>query len=301
MQFDQWLRAALISKAEEIKPTSDMWERVKVQVSIEKKKGRFMMLARNLMHYFFPWQPTWKKALAGALCGVLLVGGLTFGFSPQAQAWAKETFASIVFKVVRTADGYSVVKLGPGESMLETSGGFVFGAGKLDPAETPGKYQLKGEPGEIGVREGTSTPQYATAAEAEAKVGFPVHLPTYLPERYKLEFIAADKWETTGKGFVNVLYRVPEKASGLDLLDLMITDESGFLQGGDAVKEVKVGNKAAYWSEYPIASISAGNTEPTVKAGHMLKWIDKDIVYTLRDSSGELSMDEMLRIAASIK
>ncbi|TDA67459.1 MAG: DUF4367 domain-containing protein [Clostridia bacterium] len=31
-------------------------------------------------------------------------------------------------------------------------------------------------------------------------------------------------------------------------------------------------------------------------AGHMLKWENRDVVYTLR-SSGELPMDEMLRIA----
>ncbi len=89
------------------------------------------------------------------------------------------------------------------------------------------------------VRNGEPTPQYSTAAEAAAKVGFPVRLPTYLPEGYKLEFIDPNKGEKTGKGFVNVLYRVPGEA--LRTLDLMLTDDLGFLQGGDAVQEVKVG------------------------------------------------------------
>lgn len=78
----------------------------------------------------------------------------------------------------------------------------------------------------------------------------------------------------------------------------MITDEPGFLRGGDAVKEVKLGAKTAYVSEFPV--VEAGD-EPTVRAGHTLKWEDSGLVYTLQDVDGQLVPEEMLKIAESIK
>jgi hypothetical protein len=289
-QFEEWLQASLACKAEEIEPAADMWERINAKISVMKKERGILLSGKRLAEYLFLGQPVWKKAVAGSLCGMLLIGGLIFSVSPQARAWAAENFGFLIYKVVRAGDGYSLVKL-----QAAPEEGISFGFGKIgNIGETPAKA-----PGRIkGITEGKSTPRYATAAEAEAKVGFPVRLPKYLPAGYKLEFIAADKREKTGKGFVNVMYRVPGEA--MKTLDLMLTDEDGFLKGGDAVREVKVKEKTAYWSEYPIATVTGCDTEPTVKAGHMLKWQNNGITYTLRDS-GDLALEEMTRIAKSIK
>ncbi|MEW6173849.1 MAG: DUF4367 domain-containing protein [Bacillota bacterium] len=296
-QFEEWLQASLACKAEEIEPAADMWERVRCRISTMERGKGIMILAKKLGNYLFFWQPAWKKTMAIALCGLLLVGGSVFGISPQARAWATDTFGFIVFKVIRTGDGYSLVKLSSEQAAPEGGASFGFGkignAGEIPACEIPAKVpvRIKGTSG------GKGTPRYATAAEAKAKVGFPVHLPEYLPAGYKLEFIAADKWEKTGKGFVNVMYRVP--GEHMKTVDLMLTDEQGFLKGGDAVRKVKVKGETAYWCEYPIATVTAGDTGPKVKAGHMLKWEDKGLAYTLRDS-GDLSLEEMVRIAESI-
>jgi hypothetical protein len=135
-----------------------------------------------------------------------------------------------------------------------------------------------------------------TTAEAEASAGFHVLLPSYLPEGYQQVAISAGKWDN-GKGFVQVLYQTAGRKPDLDL---MITNEQGFLQGGDARQEVKVGDKTAYWCEYPITSINGKSSEPTVRVGHLLKWEAAGIVYTLRDR-GVITLDEMKKTAASIK
>jgi len=321
VHLEEYLRRALIKEAEKIEPGPDLVPKIKAEIFTQEGRRGAIILLTKLIDRLLPGQPGWKKAVAGALCGALLVSGLTFGVSPQARAWAKDSVISpvisIVYKVVRTEDGYSVVKLGPEETLPENEGALVGKVvskqGNLDPAELEKLRQEKGiaeygpikapadsDKFEINVKKGRLCPEFSTAAEAQAHLGFPVRLPEYLPEGYKLVSMGGDKWEKTGKGFVNIHYRVPgESRTGLNL---MITDEPGFLRGGDAAKEVKLGGKTAYLSEFPVVVGSVGDgNEPTVRAGHMLKWEDSGLVYTLQDSSGQLTLEEMLRIAESIK
>jgi len=120
------------------------------------------------------------------------------------------------------------------------------------------------------------------------------NLPTYLPEGYKLISMTGDRQEKSDRGFVSVVYGVPKEA-GKRLL-LTITNERNFLRGGNAVQEVKVRGKTAYWAEFPIMEINGASKEPAVKVGHTLKWEDKGLAYKLEDSSGALSLEEMLKI-----
>lgn len=267
------LRAALVSQATEIEPAPDMWERVKAEITATRPERGITMWGKHLGGYLFPWQPAWKKAVAAAMCGVLLAGGLTFGLSPQARAWATEKVREVVsYKVIRTDGGYTVVKEEVASKPLKVT---------KPVAAKPMNNDM-------------------TPTEAEAAAGFPVSLPAYLPDGYEQVGISAGKWDN-GKGSVQVLYRnAGQQHPGLSLISLMLTNDEGFLQGGDAVKEVEVGNETAYWSELP-GLILPGEGEPTVKVGHMLKWEDNGVVYILRDGSGDLSRNEMLRIAESIK
>ncbi len=259
MQLEQWLRAVLASKAAEIEPAPDMWERVKTGITAPGQERRIIMLG---------------KVAAVALCGLLLAGGLTFGVSPQARAWATEKIQAIAaYKIIRTDAGYAVIK----EEVASM---------RITAIE---KQEVKAA---------KPVDNNLTPMEAEAAAGFPVSLPAYLPDGYEQVGISADKWDN-GKGIVQVLYRTPDQQH--PGLNLMLTDDQRFLKGGDAIKEVKMGNKTAYWSEFPVVNVGDRNAEPAVKAGHMLKWEDNGIVYMLRDNSSELSMDEMFRIAASIK
>lgn len=110
--------------------------------------------------------------------------------------------------------------------------------------------------------------------------------------------MSGDKWEKSGKGFVNIHYRAAgEGQAGLNLM--ITTDGLNFLKGGDAVKEINLGEKTAYWSEFPIMEHVGGDSEPTVRTGHTLKWENNGLVYTLQDN-GQFSQEEMLKIAASI-
>ncbi len=278
MQLEQYLRAVLASKAAEIDPTQDIWERVKEGITTTEQKGG-LYIGQKLKSYLFFWQPAWKKAAAIALCGIFLAGGLTFGVSPRARAWATERIQAIIsYKVIRTDVGYAVVKEAVQPVVVNSPD--VAGRSKgVKPLITDAQ-----------------TVDNKTAAEAAA--GFPVALPVYLPEGYEQDGgLSADKWNN-GKGYVQVLYRKLLAGQQHLVLSLMLTNDQRFFQGGDAVKEVKAGNKTAYWCEYPVINMGA---EPTVKAGHILKWADNGVYYMLQDSSSELTLDEMLRIAASIE
>lgn len=288
VHLEEYLRRALTKEAQKIEPTPEMIQKIRTTIiderQKEREKGGIIVFGTKLFDRLFPGQPVWKKAVAGTLCGGLLVGTLTLGFSPQARAWAKESVIapviSVVYKVVRTEDGYSIVKLQKGEDH-SGNGGAMFGG--LEKVE---------------VIEAKRSPEFSTAAEAQAYVGFPVHLPAHLPAGYELVSITGDKWEN-GKGFVNAVCSVPGEV-GKRLL-LTITNERNFLRGGDAVQEVKVRGNTAYWAEFPIMEINGANKEPTVKVGHTLKWADNGLVYVLHDSTGELSLDEMLKIAESVQ
>jgi hypothetical protein len=290
MQLEQWLRAALASKASEIEPSADLWERIQEKI-LAKKKARVTMLGS----YWFPWEPLWKRVLAGAVAGALLVGSMTLGFSPQARAWAKDTVISpvisVVYTVVRTGDGYSVIKLFEGD-LTKAGSTAKFRKGQADPTKVDQSFESR------EVKKGVIAREFSSTIEAETYLGFPVHLPAFLPEGYTLISISGDRWEQTGKGFANITYRRDsESQTGLTLL---ITNDWNFLREGNEVKKVKIGEKVAYWSEFPIMEINGESNEPTVRTGHMLKWKDEGLVYALQDT-GQLGLEEMLRIAASIE
>ncbi|NPV28475.1 MAG: DUF4367 domain-containing protein [Firmicutes bacterium] len=271
MKLEEWLRAAMAREAEQIEAGPDLVRKIKTRLLMQQGKGRAILI-------------TWRKAAAATLCGALLVGGLVFGLSPQARAWANKAVISpvlsVVYKVIRTGDGYTVTKLQEGKDHPGDGGARFGGLEKME------------------VKEAKRCPEFSTAAAAQAHVGFSVHLPTYLPEGYRLISMTGDRQEKSDRGFVSVVYGVPKEA-GKRLL-LTITNERNFLQGGDAVQEVKVRGKTAYWAEFPIMEINDAGKEPAVKVGHTLKWEDKGLVYMLEDGSGTLSLEEMLKIAASV-
>lgn len=135
MHLEEYLRRALTKEAEKIAFAPDLARKIKAE--IQKEKGGILVFGTKLIDRLLPGQPGWKKAVAGTLCSALLVGGLTFGVSPQARAWAEDLVISpvisIVYKVTRTEDGYSVVKLRPEE--VSESGAVKFEKGPADPAK----------------------------------------------------------------------------------------------------------------------------------------------------------------------
>lgn len=287
VHLEEYLRRALIEEAQGVKPAPDMTQKIRAAILGEKEKGGIILSGTRLFDRLFPGQPVWKTAVAGTLCGALLVSGLTFGFSPQSRAWAKDLIISpvisIVYRVVRTEDGYSIVKSQKGKDHSGNGGAMFDGLEKV----------------EVEVKEAKRSPEFSTAAEAQAYVGFPVHLPAYLPEGYELDSITGNTWKNSDKGFVNAVYSGPGEA-GKRLL-LTITNERNFLRGGDAVKMVKVQGKTAYWAEVPSVKVNGEGKEPSVKVGHQLKWTDGLLVYVLHDNTGELSLEAMLKIAESVE
>lgn len=272
-KFEQLIRLSLTSRAAGVEPTADMWENIKTAISETEKKNSVSLFVRKLSGNLLYCQPTWKKAMAVTVGGVLLVGSLAFGTSAQARACVEEKIQIITgYKIVRSEGGYVVVK----ENQTASRDGTKISNLTPKPAK--------------------SMDNNMTTAEAEAAAGFTLSLPSYLPDGYQQVAISAGKWDN-GKGFVQVLYQTAGRKPDLDL---MITSEQGFLQGGDAIQEVKVGDKTDYWCEYLITSINGKGSEPTVKAGHLLKWEAAGIVYILRDR-GVLTLDEMKKTSASIK
>ncbi|MBE0449122.1 MAG: hypothetical protein IBX64_13700, partial [Actinobacteria bacterium] len=92
--FERWLQTALSSKAREIEPSSDMWEHIRIGISTKDERG-IIAFWKNLANHLFLWQPVWKKVLVGAICGILLMSGLTLSFSPQARALAMEVLDTL--------------------------------------------------------------------------------------------------------------------------------------------------------------------------------------------------------------
>lgn len=314
MQFEELMRLTLSCKSQEVEPSPDLWQKVQPGL-VSGREPVLVTVYRKFINRLSPWPPVWRKALAGALGGILLIGTLTLSVSPDAQAWAREKLNIMLYKTVRTVDGYSVVKVNPDEVIqLQAGGGVVgFAAGQAmaDPPKSPEEARERAEQirDQFFKESGASVPEMklkeakpartcATTAEAEAIAGFPVSLPTYLPDGYRSPEITADRTED-GKAFVNVLYR-PQAADGRMVLHLMLTKERGFLQGGDARREVRVGNTPGYLSEHPVMTVTGQNSEPTAKAGYRLAWEKNGVVYTLM-GNGSISPEEMIRMATSVK
>lgn len=297
MQFDRLLKEALMEKSESIEPSPEMWDKIKTVISKNKEENRIMNFLKNTVDRMFPWQQTWKRALAGALCGALFIGVMVFGFSPEARAWANDKVMSLIsYKLVKTLNGYNLVKLKPGEKgdfniikLEKNEKGFT------DP-KTGSTINIK------NIKATKHVQEFSTAVEAEKEAGFPIKLPSYLPDGYKLASIAADKGEN-GNAMASITYSTSDTSDTIrEKFTLMLTNNSAFFEKSrkDYVKEIKINGKTAYWIDTPIFSINGKGSESSVKTGHMLQWKDGDVVYRLSDQ-GILPQEEMVKIAESIK
>jgi len=82
-------------------------------------------------------------------------------------------------------------------------------------------------------------------------------------------------------------------------LRLFVTDQEEFFQAGNKLQDTKISGMNGQWAEYPVVSFA--NNNPTTTIGHLLKWRDKGIVHILSNDTGELTLDEMLKVAESVK
>lgn len=147
-----------------------------------------------------------------------------------------------------------------------------------------------------------------TLAEAQARVDFPIRIPTYLPGGYQqsgISYTQSENRNEQGKVGVLISFAGPTLPLGLHQ-----SKGAATLKAGDGVREVSVNGKPAYWAEYRTESIPdsgprpypgppAGVT-PTVVVGHSLSWEEGGVIYELRSDAG-LPLEEMLRIAESLR
>ncbi|HHV92890.1 MAG TPA: hypothetical protein GXX45_28540 [Pseudomonas aeruginosa] len=272
MKLEAWLRSAMAKEAEGIHVDPNFAQRIKANLPVHRGIGQGkgkIVFAR------------WRKAAFATVSAVLIIISLIFSLSPEARAWAeKEVISpvlSVAYKVIRTEEGYRVKKLDHPGSDGVRFGGFE----------------------EVEAGKAKRIPEFSTAAEAQAFVGFSFHLPAYLPSGYERISMTGDRQEGSDRGFVSVIYGVPREKS--KKLHLTISNERNIFRGDDTTQEVKVQGKTAYWKEVPVMEINPTSMEPTVKIRRTLTWEDGGVVYKLEDRSGSLPLKDMLRVAESLR
>ena len=303
-RLEQILRAALSEKAKEINTTSGMWQNVKDGI-ITKEERKFM----SVKNFY------WPKALAGAMCTLILASILTVCFSPQAQVWARDMVKSItkVFSVVKTENGYKVVPANPDDK--SDSKKIMFKIEVPEPGigevvRIPLKFFSKYQDQQIVMvykpNPKNSIVKYYSAAEAEAKTGSPVYLPGYLPEGYTFDYITADHFgkNTASEKNKNIKSLAYGRYITTDkkVLSLLITNETRLtIEGGQSLPNVAILGNGLYWAKFSVVTITNDNREPETLTGHSLLWLNSDISYVLSDESGNLAQEEMIKTAQSIK
>jgi len=102
VKLEEWLRVAMAREAEQIEPSPELVGKIKTRLLRQQGEGGGIFI-------------TWRKAAAATLCGALLAGGLVFGLSPQARAWADKALIfpvlSVVHTVIRADGSYAVTRL----------------------------------------------------------------------------------------------------------------------------------------------------------------------------------------------
>ncbi len=279
------LRSALKHQAEQMQAPSDMANEILTQLDDPLEKHPLQSI-----RWF-----QWKKMSVAILSGILLFIGVALGVSPQARALAIETFSSLLlsFKLEEngkwTVYGTMLDENGHEKNTVKIAeGGIMTLPDGIDNDHTQ-VTDIK----ETDIQATGPLPELSTPAEAAGKAGFSFSLPAYLPDTYVRQSMVASKWDN-GKGFVHVDYVHSE--ANRPSLRLMITNEPAFFRKAEHAQEITVGDTIAFWSVQPILSVPQS---PSVTAAHQLMWRHGDLVYILTDFSGQLPMEEMIKIAAS--
>ncbi|MEW6182116.1 MAG: hypothetical protein AB1500_02910 [Bacillota bacterium] len=133
--------------------------------------------------------------------------------------------------------------------------------------------------------------RHTAAKGMETLFGLPFRLPDYLPRGYELTTMSGDEPSTTVNGKTVGSFKTVEalcEAAGNRMLHLFVSDNKQFLKAGKVLRQVKVAGKDAGWAEYSVVSFNGGGRE------------DNGIAYIVSNDSGELTLNEMLRVAGSI-
>lgn len=279
------LRSALKRQAEQMQAPSDMANKILTHLDDPVEKHPLQAI-----RWF-----RWRKMSAAVLCGILLFISVALAVSPQARALAIETVSSLLlsFKLEEngkwTIYGTLLDENGHEKNTVKIAeGGIMTLPDGIDNDNT--------QVTEIKVTDIQATeplPELSTPAEAAEKAGFSFSLPAFLPDAYVRQSMVASKWDN-GKGFVHVDYVHSE--ANRQSLRLMITNEPAFFHKAEHAQEVTIGDTIAFWSVQPILSVPPSSS---VTAAHQLMWRHGDLVYILTDFSGQLPMEEMIKMAAS--
>jgi hypothetical protein len=140
-----------------------------------------------------------------------------------------------------------------------------------------------------------------TLAEAQAQVGFPIHLPTYPPDLGPPERVFL---QDLGGPVVVLVWLDPEQPDRVRLsLHQLGPGTFGQKFEPPVVRETTVHGKPAVWTEGPylLQFQRGGQTVYDTRrlvTGHVLVWVEEDITYRLET---DLSLEEAVQIAESLQ
>jgi len=128
----------------------------------------------------------------------------------------------------------------------------------------------------------SEVPTYATVAEAQRHVDFPIREPAYLPPGFRLEGVQVPDASSVGLG-----YRRETEDRGIELLYLSQSSLAGkvaeYADYPGEIQEIELQGRRAVWG--------------TDKQMNLLIWEDEDMVFVLHST---LPLTEMQNVAISL-
>jgi len=227
----------------------------------------------------------WRPAVAAVLVLAAVFAG-TLTLYPPARAWAQDTLDGLL--------AYFGVTRGP----------------QVLPTITVRRVA----PDEVTPDVGSSS-VLLTRKEAEAKVGFPVRVPTYLPPGYRpaagFEVVAKIRgvvWKATEEVTDDSHDPCSGRIGDLSFAQVPAAESRRFPfpVGKAKVRAITVNGAPGLWVEKVVVSGGVGyNPDGSVMCtykyfGNILSWEKDGIRYSLTGDAS-LGLDEMLRVAESVR
>lgn len=280
-QFENIIRTSLLSKAEEVSPSDNMFENIKHEIQSNRSEKKFMLKEK-----FLPINLNLKKSIIAASCGTLIVAGSIFAFSPSTRVSALQL-------IDKHVNGYINMKdydKAPSKDTLKKDLGYEI---KM-PASLEGGYKLVNS-SIAGHIDGSTPDKEYDKKEAGG---------TYSKTNTKGDFITIDAWKvgtredpeiyknakTVNVGNVDAYwteYTIHVIPGDIQLSKQQQAKEDEACKNG---KEILIG----------VSSKDGKKINEEFKTAHSLKWTENNVNYQLTDQNNKLTFEEMSKMAQSI-
>lgn len=278
-QFEDILKATLVSKAEKVSLSDAIFENIKNEIELNRSRKKIMLKDKFLLLDY-------KKSIAAALFSTFIITGSVLAVSPSLRVSAAETLSKF-------ANGYLSMKSyieAPSKEDLKNDLGYE---AKI-PASLPGGYKLI-DCSIAGHVDGSQTEKMYDKKEAGA-----IYSKDMLSKKGLT--LSASNSASNSPIFKNAKTVTIGNTTAYwaeyttlvlphDTLNKMSQEEKDEID-----KDVQDGKKILITVGSKIGKTLKGEEKIT----HSLKWVQDGITYELTDTNNELSYEELTKMVESI-